>query len=503
MISSLCWLPRGAAKENPTRFAPSDEQLAALRMFVKAKPESEAASSSNADDDDVADDSDEVSKKYGLDNYDKEDTLAAQVNDDFLDNRVLQPDPNLHNSDEDSEDEDDRLSFAIQPSDDILLVANVSEEDLSTLEVYVYEADKDNLYQHHEVLLPAMPLCVEWMDFFPGSSPSDGSRNRGSIAAVGSFIPGIELWDLDVIDQLEPLCVLGATITDLPPSAASSSSSSSEMSTSTSPYYDKKLEYSASAHTAPVLGLSWNSTYRQLLASGSADKTVKLWDLSNGKVLQTLKHHRDKVQSVQWNPRMAHVLLTGGYDRRVCIVDNKSKSISHTWKLPADIESVAWNPHEPNIFLASAEDGSVTAFDLRSPAKTLFNLPAHKKECTAVAFNPQVANLFATASADKVVKLWAVQNGRPVCLQSFNSPCDKVFSTSFCRGAPFVAAVGGSKVEIVDISQFQSVKNFIKDPSAPIATPGAAVRPPKGAPSGPVMLRKPRSGLTRPRSKKR
>lgn len=32
---------------------------------------------------------------------------------------------------------------------------------------------------------------------------------RGSYAAVGTFRPGIELWDLDVLDPLEPTRVLG------------------------------------------------------------------------------------------------------------------------------------------------------------------------------------------------------------------------------------------------------------------------------------------------------
>lgn len=32
---------------------------------------------------------------------------------------------------------------------------------------------------------------------------------RGSFAAVGTFKPGIEIWDVDIIDPLEPVRILG------------------------------------------------------------------------------------------------------------------------------------------------------------------------------------------------------------------------------------------------------------------------------------------------------
>ena len=75
----------------------------------------------------------------------------------------------------------------------------------------MYEESVDNLYAHHDIPLPVFPLCLAWLDFHPcgASCPRAGSSDRGNYVAVGTFAPYIELWNLDVIDALEPIAVLG------------------------------------------------------------------------------------------------------------------------------------------------------------------------------------------------------------------------------------------------------------------------------------------------------
>ena len=54
--------------------------------------------------------------------------------------------------------------------------------------------------------------------------------------------------------------------------------------------------------------------FRHVLASGSVDQTVLLWDLNGAKIASTLTAHQEKVQTLSWHPFEAQNLLTGCCD---------------------------------------------------------------------------------------------------------------------------------------------------------------------------------------------
>ena len=47
---------------------------------------------------------------------------------------------------------------------------------------------------------------------------------------------------------------------------------------------------------------------------------MQVWDIATQQCETTLSHHNGKVQAVAWHPAEAAVLLSGGFDKRACLV---------------------------------------------------------------------------------------------------------------------------------------------------------------------------------------
>jgi len=102
--------------------------------------------------------------------------------------------------DEFSDSEEDVEDFTIRKSDSIIVTAT-AVDDHSNLEVYIYDHKTSDLYVHHEIILGAYPLCMEWLNTWQGEKTNH--------MIVGTFMPEIEIWNLDS-ENCEPTAILGS-----------------------------------------------------------------------------------------------------------------------------------------------------------------------------------------------------------------------------------------------------------------------------------------------------
>ena len=456
MISSVTWIPRGAARSRPVKYELSAAEFARVQELARLEGESEEAqeaAESGSDDDSKGEEAEDAEgeslpAEYGMDHYDSDpesglgganpdiDIETSAGNGDGL--AVIDQGGTAFAVEAESDDEDAEDN-EIHPTDALLVVA-MTEDEFSHLEVQVL-AEDGNMFVHHDIQLPEFPLCTAWMDCPPFQSQG-GQQTVGSYIAVGSFNPAIEIWNLDVLDPLEPTAVLGGEIQEDYSSKSKKGKKKRIQKVQQGPVLKE------GSHQDAVMSLSWNKVYRQALASGSADSTVKIWDVTTQACSHTFSHHKGKVQSVLFHPSEAWRLATGSYDKTVALLDCRSGSLSTSYKVAADMESMAWDPFQPHHLYAALENGLVVCIDVRQ-TDPLFSFQAHNDTVSSLSFSAGIPGFLCTASEDKTIKVWDVescQSGRskvPVAVAYKSMNVGKLFTLQFYPDNPFLLATGG------------------------------------------------------------
>lgn len=157
MISALTWIRQGKAKSNPTPTSLTEQELEnAVKELGWNLSEAK-----NALETDQVDQIDQDLKQYNLSDYESEQEDSALFS--HMKGLSYYPsndqDPYLKLQDEDTLEESQILE-----TDHLIVMAKTFDE-MSHLEVYVYEKEDENLYVHHDILLPSFPLALEWLDY--------------------------------------------------------------------------------------------------------------------------------------------------------------------------------------------------------------------------------------------------------------------------------------------------------------------------------------------------
>lgn len=486
MITTTAWVPRGFAAPFPSRYNFDEAEFERIAELAKLQLDDanddleEAKARGGGHEEDESEDSDAVDERekekkekkenketssakesklddidindadleeYDLEHYDDDDDDGHGQRMDMFGNiksltyyESNKDDPYITIPDEQDQEDEDREELQILATDNMLLAAKV-EDELAHLEVYVYEDEADNLYVHHDIMLPAIPLCLEWLDV-PVSKPGVEKDATANFVAIGTMDPDIEVWDLDTVDCLYPNAILGQ------------GGNLQEQERKKRKKKKKSTKANDEYHVDAVLSLAANRKHRNLLASASADKTVKLWDLNTAKCAKSYTYHTDKVCSLAWHATESTVLLSGSYDRTVVAADMRAPDAKvPRWGVESDVENIKWDPHDPNFFFVSTENGIIHYFDIRnipsspSSSKPVWTLQAHDESLSSFDINPHVPGFIATGSTDKTVKLWNIQPSGPAMVVSRNLDIGRIFSTNFAPDAEvaFRLAVAGSK----------------------------------------------------------
>lgn len=173
---------------------------------------------------------------------------------------------------------------------------------------------------------------------------------------------------------------------------------------------DDSLGTNPEGHSGAVISLNLNKVQKQILASGSEDCTVKLWDLSNGKVGRTHNCGGNRPENIIWHPNEASILFVATEDNTIQAADIRAPKIIGKYKFDASIESICFDQQNQKELHLSFDNGHIAGLDITKDFKTSYQLKVSKKSCSSISMSPGIEGLMSVTGLDSKVYTFNSKN---------------------------------------------------------------------------------------------
>lgn len=207
-------------------------------------------------------------------------------------------------------------------------------------------------------------------------------------------------------------------------------------------------------HTGLVNGLDWSPDGRWL-ASASSDYTVRLWHVPTGREAGRLRGHTDDVNSVSWSPDGRRI-ASASFDGTVRVWTTEGACLLIAGHHRSDVNGVAWFPGG-NRLAAASDDGSVSIFDADG-GRIRRILEGHTDWVDQVAVHPDGLRV-ASAGQDGTARVWNVNSGKEIACLDASTCVVKAVAWSG-DGTTLAASSYDGKVRVYEDGNFGLLETF-------------------------------------------
>ncbi|CAG9314962.1 unnamed protein product [Blepharisma stoltei] len=211
---------------------------------------------------------------------------------------------------------------------------------------------------------------------------------------------------------------------------------------------------------SPVNSIAFTSK-SDLLASGYANGTVKVWDLHKKEVSMNVRQHSDSVSCVSWNAtdtQVASGSLSGEIALHSMLTQVSVANLKQ--KGSGGIKLLQFSQLKKQLLGAATDNGSVYIWDANSRTVTASFPNFHNSPVTGLAFSSVNHMLMCTAGLDHKVHFYDIQERRVVKTMELEAP---ITSLAF-NGEGHTIAIGTlyGGVQIYDLRSTNAAKSNLR-----------------------------------------
>ncbi|OCF36464.1 WD-repeat protein [Kwoniella heveanensis BCC8398] len=264
-------------------------------------------------------------------------------------------------------------------------------------------------------------LTGTWRELM-GSERGDGRNDRYVPPdRLKTLLRQAAAWQVSQIDQQLPdkIVKLPTLLTDYRPLLLPS-----------------RLLFRHTGHAANVKCVGLIGKDGRLGVSGSSDSTLRIFSTEQSTTTHVLAGHTSRIWSVD-TLDTATIIASGSGDGTVRLWDmNNGECKGVLWGDGGDVYSVKWRPGRDDQVVTASYDRILRSWDIEA-GKQVRTFSGHSQSTLAVAFD-YTGNTIASGSKDKHIRLWDAVGG--VCIKNITGCLGEITSVEFDQEGRYLLA---------------------------------------------------------------